>query len=76
VAITQIGRLGQPEWRSRVGYGDRAHVEGAWSAVKRTLGHRSRTRSFAGVSAEIVTRVNVYNGWLMHEHGTEALAAA
>jgi hypothetical protein len=48
VAITQIGRLGAPTWRVRVGYGDRAHVEGAWSAVKRTLGHRSRARSFAG----------------------------
>lgn len=62
--LAQIGRLGPPRWRERVGYGDRSHVEGAFSTLKRTTGHRSRARSLEGAAAEIAARVNLYNTWL------------
>lgn len=63
--LAQIGGLGPPAWRERVGYGDRSHVEGAFSALKRTTGHRSRARGLEGAAAEILARVNLYNAWLL-----------
>lgn len=62
--LAQIGRLGPPLWRQRVGYGDRSHVEGGFSALKRTTGHASNARSLQGAVAEITARVNCYNTWL------------
>jgi hypothetical protein len=69
VNLVQLDRLGYPRWRAAVGYGDRSHVEGAFSALKRVTGERVDARSFAGAQAEIMARVNAYNRFLALEKG-------
>jgi hypothetical protein len=65
--LAQIGRIGPTKWNERIGYGDRAHIEGAFSALKRTTGYRSAARSLPGAIAEELIRVNLYNRWRAQE---------
>ncbi len=67
VALDQIGRIGEPAWRERSGYGDRSHVEGGFSALKRTTGDRALARSMAGITGEVIARVMLYNTWRARE---------
>jgi hypothetical protein len=59
--LAQIGRLGPPRWKKRVGYGQRGQVESVFSALKRTTSDRTRARSFEGAVAEINARVWLHN---------------
>ena len=59
--LDQIGRIGPPAWKKRVGYGQRSQVESAFSALKRVTGDRTRAHSFGGAVAEIFARISLYN---------------
>lgn len=61
VHLAQIGRIGPPRWKKRVGYGQRSQVESAFSALKRVMGDRTRARSFEGAAAEVSSRIWLYN---------------
>ena len=62
--LDQIGRIGPPAWKKRVGYGQRSQVESAFSALKRVMGDRTRARSFEGAVAEVASRIWLYNQML------------
>lgn len=59
--LDQIGRIGPPKWKKKVGYGQRGQVESLFSALKRVMGDRTRATSFEGICAEISARVHLYN---------------
>jgi hypothetical protein len=61
--LSQIGALGPPEWKRRVGYGQRAQVEGFFSCFKRINGGRVRATTLAGQRAEVAAQLAVWNLW-------------
>jgi transposase len=61
--LAQIGALGPPEWKRRVGYGQRAQVEGFFACFKRINGGRVRATTLDGQRAEIAAQLAVWNAW-------------
>lgn len=62
--LAQIGQLGPPGWKRRVGYGQRAQVESFFGCYKRVFTGRVRARSLEGARAELAGRVAVWNMWV------------
>jgi len=67
--ITQIKRLGKKEWKIRIGYHTRSLAESTNSAIKSSLGEKTRARSFTSAKAHITAKVLVYNLWRLAELG-------
>lgn len=63
IHLAQIGRLGPPLWKRKVGYHRRSLVESTFGALKDTTGHTSRATSRAGATAEIHARIALHNQW-------------
>jgi hypothetical protein len=61
--LSQIGLLGPPGWKRKVGYGQRAQVEGFFACFKRINGGRVRATTLDGQRAEIAAQVAVWNAW-------------
>ena len=60
-SLDQIGRIGLPLWKKRVGYGQRSQVESGFACFKKTMSDRTRATSFEGAAAEIDARVWLHN---------------
>jgi hypothetical protein len=64
--LAQIGRIGPPAWKRRIGHsrlavGSGAQVESSFGAIKKVCSHRTRATSFAGAVAEINSWIWVVN---------------
>jgi hypothetical protein len=64
--LHQIGRLGPPTWKRRIGYGrltvgSGAQVESSFGALKKMFSDRTRAQSFVGARAEILAWVYLTN---------------
>lgn len=65
--LSQVNKVGLVVWKKRRGYHTRSLVEATIGALKSTLGRETRARTLAGAEADVVARVNVYNGWRLQE---------
>lgn len=61
--LAQVGRIGEAEWKRRVGYHRRSLVESAFGALKDATGHSSRATSRAGATSEVLARIALHNQW-------------
>lgn len=59
--LGQIGLLGPPEWKKRVGYGQRSQVESVFAALRQTFTDKVRSKSPEGATAELDARVWLHN---------------
>jgi len=59
--LGQIGLLGPPEWKKRVGYGQRSQVESVFAAMRHTFTDHSRAKTTDGDTAELDARIWLHN---------------
>lgn len=59
--LGQIGLLGPPTWKKRVGYGQRSQVESVFAAMRATFTDKVRSKTIEGVIAELDARMWLHN---------------
>jgi len=67
VTVTQVSRLGLPEWKRRRRYHTRSLVEADIGVFKTTLGDTTRAKTVTGARAQIVAQLSVHNYWRAQE---------